>query len=121
MFDHGAPWCINSAGHPGPDDDYPDPTRHLPAGECRTLGLHVDALEGLIGSACDVEVYAARPYRFGERRSPASAPGTRLVFECFNQVTEAETRFSVSRGDALRLALHLIEEVRALDHPQRPM
>jgi hypothetical protein len=119
IFDAGAPWCINSAGHPGLDDDCPDPTRHVPADECRMLGLSVDAIEGLTGSARDLEVYAARPYLFGERREPDRSRETRFVFESVDPSTEAETRFSLSRGDALRLALHLVEVVRALDHPPR--
>lgn len=30
LFDHGAWWCVNRAGHPDPDDGYPDVERHTP-------------------------------------------------------------------------------------------
>lgn len=115
LFDYGAPWCANRAGHPGRDDDYPDPARHVPANECRTRGLWVDALAELMGTACDLEVYVAQPYRFGEVREAEEASGVRVVFDCYNQVTDVQSRFSVSRGDALRVALHLVAVVRSVD------
>src|SRR5690242_12865783 len=104
IFDYGVPWCVNAAGHPGPIDDYPNPARHVPSTECRTRSLYVDALDGLSGPACDVEVYAAQPYRFGEPRERDADPGARVVFDWYNQATDAEGRLTMTLGDALRLA-----------------
>ena len=101
-------WCINADGHPGFADDYPDPMRHIPAYECRSAGLFLDAADGLTGNSCELDAYLARPYRFGELRSVASVDETRVVFDYFGAATDTTARFSVSLGDALRLALHLL-------------
>ena len=91
IFDHGAAWCANADGHPGFDIDYPDPIRHIPAYECRTSGLFVDASDGLAGRRCDVELYAARPFKFGELRSIAGhCADTRIVFDVFGQEARCE-------------------------------
>lgn len=119
VFDHGAPWCVNAAGHPGPDDDYPDQHRHVPAGECRTRALFIDAFDALAGPGRDLEIYVARPFRFGESREAARPTDARVVFATIDQVTDAERRVSISRGDALRLALHLIAAVRLVDDAGR--
>jgi hypothetical protein len=114
IFDHGAPWCINADGHPG-NDDYPDRARHFPPYECRTKGLVVGATDGLTGPPCDLEVYAARAFRFGELRHVASPDHTRVVFDCYDETHETSPRFSVSLGDAARIAMHLLAVVQFLD------
>jgi len=116
MFDHGASWCANAVGHPGPNDDYPDPQVHLPADECRTPARYVDARSGLAGATSDLAVYAARPFRFGERRSAVDPPPTRVVFEVYSEASDTEFRFSVSIGDALRVAMSLMAIVRGIDN-----
>lgn len=115
VFDHGAAWCINADGHPGFARDYPDPMRHIPAYECRSAGLFLDVAEGLTGNSCELDAYLGRPYRFGELRSVASVDETRVVFDYFGAATDTTARFSVSLGDALRLALHLLSLVRRID------
>jgi hypothetical protein len=115
IFDHGAGWCTNAVGHPGFDVDYPDPIRHLPPYECRSSGLFVDAADGLTGRACDVEVYAARPYQFGELRSAAGHASPRIVFDVAGAGSDNTGRFSVSFGDALRIAVHVLSVVRRID------
>ena len=118
IFDHGAHWCINAAGHPGTDDNYPDATRHFPPYECRTRGLSVDARDGLHGSACDLEIYAARAYRFGELRTAAAPDDTRVSLDFYDDSPDDNLpRFSIALGDAVRVALHLLALVRSVDHP----
>ena len=119
IFDHGAPWCLNADGHPGPADDYPDPIRHLPPYECRSVGLLLDAVVSLAGSRCELDAYLARPYRFGELRSIARVDEPRVVFDCVGAATDTTARFSVTLGDALRLGLHLLALVRQIDGCER--
>src|SRR4051794_17166935 len=115
IFDHGAPWCLNADGHPGPDDDYPDQARHFPPYECRTPSLFLDATDGLTGPPCELEVYAGRAYRFGELRTAARPDHTRVVFDLYDDTNDLAPRFSITLGDALRIALHLLTVVRTID------
>jgi hypothetical protein len=119
IFDYGAPWCINAEGHPGPDDDYPDRSRHFPPYECRTNGLVIDAIDGITGPPCELEVYAAAAFRFGELREAASPDHTRVIFDCCDEASDTSPRFSVSLGDALRIAQHLTQVVRSVDNARR--
>ena len=115
IFDLGAPWCVNAAGHPGYHDDYPNRQRHFPPYECRTRGLYLDAHDGLYGPTCDLHIYIARSYQFGELREQAPPPETRIVFDLYNETSDTSTRYSVTLGDALRIAAHLLAEVRSVD------
>jgi hypothetical protein len=72
IFDHGARWCVNATGHPSRDDGYPNASLHLPPFECRTGSLGIEeARDGLSGVATALEIYLARPYRFGIPRALA--------------------------------------------------
>lgn len=119
IFDPGAPWCINAAGHPGYHDDYPNRQRHFPPYECRTRGLYLDGHDGLDGPTCDLDIYVARSYQFGELREEATPPQTRIVFDLYNETNNHSTRYSVSLGDALRIAAHLLAEVGSIDRFKR--
>src|ERR671931_910880 len=73
LFDHGWPWCVNSAAHPDPEGGYPDPHRHVPWPECRGAEMFVDGVcRDLHGEPVGVSVYSAAPFRFGEPRADAS-------------------------------------------------
>ena len=119
IFDTGSPWCVNAAGHPGYHDDYPNRQRHFPPYECRTRGLYVDAHDGLDGPTCDLDIYVARSYQFGELREEAKPPQTRVVFDLYNETNNSSTRYSVSLGDAARIAMHLLGQIRSIDNPRR--
>jgi hypothetical protein len=109
IFDHGAHWCANAAGHPG-EGDYPDPAVHIPEFECRSLAFFVDTLADLDRATTGLAIYAARPFRFGQPRAGQSTDPTRIVLD-----TELQ-RLSLSLGDALRLARFVNRLVDAVDH-----
>lgn len=115
IFDHGAPWCINADGHP--DYDYPDPELHDPAFECRTAGVAVEAMPDLAGPDHTIEVYVARPFRFGQPRGTNSVDPIRLVLAVTDGEGEIAARFSVALGDALRLARHVQRLIDVVDQP----
>jgi hypothetical protein len=101
LYDHGAQWCINAAGHPPREAGYPDPLIHVPPFECRTAGLYIDDVtEDLDSPAHGLEIYAARPFRFGEPRIARPAPSTRIVFEYLDANDEPMARFSISLGQS---------------------
>lgn len=115
IFDHGAPWCVNADGHP--DYDYPDPELHVPAFECRTIGLAFEAVPDLADAGHVIEIYVARPFRFGQPRATSQAHPARLVLEVTDAAGEITTRLSVTLGDALRLARHAVRLVDLVDQP----
>jgi hypothetical protein len=115
IFDHGAPWCINADGHP--DYDYPDPELHVPAFECRTAGLAIEAVPDLAGPGHTIEAYVARSFRFGQSRGTSPTDPIRLVLEVTDVDGEIAARFSVGLGDALRLARHVQRLVDLVDQP----
>ena len=113
VYDHGMPWCLNTAGHPDPDGGYPDPAIHLPADECRSAGLCLDGVKcDLTGPTGGLEVYAAQPFRFGELRATARDASTRMVLEFFDETGRVpSTRYSLPLGESLRLARRLSQLV----------
>lgn len=115
FFDHGAPWCINADGHPG--YDYPDPEIHVPASECRAVGLSLDARTDLAGRPRVLEAYVAQPFRFGEQRDSREADSARLLFDFVDDDMESSMRFSISLGDGLRLARHVLRLIDLVDRP----
>ena len=115
FFDRGAPWCINADGHP--EYDYPDAELHVPAFECRTFSLAVEAVPDLAGRGHTVEVYVARPFRFGQPRGASPTGPPRLVLQVTDLNGEIASRFSVSLGDALRLARHVERLSDLVDDP----
>ena len=69
-------------GHPEPDDGYPDPDRHLPWNECRTLVSYFDgARRHVDGAPLELELYAAAVFRFGTLRTAALPGETRIILE----------------------------------------
>jgi hypothetical protein len=114
LFDHGRWWCINAAGHPADQDDYPDAEVHRPWHECRSVEVDLDgACRDLIGDAVFASVYLAEPFRFGMPRTDASVTRPRLVVE-FADADEESRRFSVGLGEAARLArilAHLVDHL----------
>jgi hypothetical protein len=115
LYDHGAPWCVNAAGHPPREDGYPNPGIHVPPFECRSVSLHFDGVYAdLGGPAHGVEVYLAQPFQFGRPRTAEPAPSPRVVFEYLDKSDEPVARFSLTIADALRLALELLRLVTAI-------
>jgi hypothetical protein len=91
---------------------------HVQPFECRSAALVIDgARDGLTGSPREVELYAARPYRFGEPRGATVADQTRVVVDCINDLDDDTTRVSLTLGDALRVAAHLTRLVTSVDGP----
>lgn len=118
LFDHGAPWCVNAAGHPDPEGGYPDPNLHVPPHECRTAALWLDDIRHeLVGPPTGLAVYAARAFRFGEERMTTPSADTRIAFDRLDEPDDGSPRFSVTLGDALRIAHHLIQLVESIDNP----
>jgi hypothetical protein len=115
-FDHGASWCGNANGHPSAGRDYPHPIAHVPPFECRTAELAIeDARDGLTGDSRDLEIYAARPFRFGAPRTDTGPDAPRIVFDHRDEAGGAGGQVSVSLGDALRIACHLHALVALID------
>jgi hypothetical protein len=124
LFDHGAWWCVNRAGHPDPDDGYPDVDRHTPWDECHSItGSFADVRADLTGPPLELELYAAAPFRFGCLRAAVTDPSTspRVVLECYSDggAESRELRFSLSLGEALRLARRLKHLVDEVSYPHR--
>jgi hypothetical protein len=116
LFDHGAPWCANAAGHPDPEDGYPDPEIHRPFDECQSLILFVDnARADLAGPPYQLTLYGARPFRFGEPRDRRDIDRTRVMFDLADPADDAPPqRFSIPLAEALMLDRHLIHLVSLL-------
>ena len=115
LYDNGARWCVNAAGHPG-EDGYPDPERHLPWHECRGPEVWLEgARRDLDGEDLEVSVYLAAPYRFGQQRSPSEQAPTRLVIEAAGPGADSPAvRVSLALGEAVRLARilnHLVDQM----------
>jgi hypothetical protein len=86
----------------------------VPAFECRTAGTHLDGVRAdLDGPAHGLEVYAARPFRYGQPRAGTTPPTTRVVPDFYDQATEYTVRFSLPLGECLQLSRLL---VRLTDH-----
>lgn len=139
LFDHGAWWCANRAGHPDlddpdpdntdpndpdPDNGYPDVDRHMPSDECRAVaGSFANVRADLTGPPLELELYAAAPFRFGCLRASVTELSTtpRVVFECYSdgRTESNELRFSLPLGEALRLARHLEHLVDEVSCPHR--
>lgn len=124
LFDHGAWWCANRAGHPDPENGYPDAEGHTPWDECRSLaGSFAGVRAGLTGPRLEVEVYVAAPFRFG--RLAAEVTGVpvspRVVFECYSDgdTESSELRFSLPLGEALLLVRRLEHLVDEVSYPRR--
>lgn len=118
VFDTGAWWCVNADGHP--EYDYPDPEIHVPAHECRSVGLVLPARFDLSGRDRILDVYVARPYRFGAQRTRDDYFGDRRVLlDVLDSQAEPETRLSLTLGDGLRLARHLARLIDVVDVPPR--
>jgi hypothetical protein len=115
LYDHGAPWCINAAGHPPRENGYPNPRIHLPPFECRSISLYFDDLRAdLAGPAHGLEVYIAQPFQFGRLRTAEPAPSPRVVFEYQDEGDEPVARYSLAIADGLRLALEMLRLVTAI-------
>lgn len=113
LFDHGKPWCATAHGHPEPEDGYPDPDRHVPWNECRTLVSYFDgARHDLSGAPVELELYAAAAFQFGTLRSEAFRPDSRIVLESYvDQEGHEPVRVSLPAGEALRLARRITQLV----------
>jgi hypothetical protein len=113
LFDHGKPWCAAAHGHPEPGDGYPDPDRHVPWNECRTLVSSFDgARRDLNGAPLELEVYAAAAFQFGTPRSEALPSQTRIVLEAYvDEPGQEPIRVSLPAGEALRLARRITQFV----------
>jgi hypothetical protein len=113
LFDHGKPWCATAHGHPEPDDGYPDPDRHVPWNECRTLVSYFDGVRlDLHGMQVELELYAAAVFQFGALRSEALPTETRIVLEPYvDQPGHEPIRISLPVGEALRLARRITQLV----------
>lgn len=110
LFDHGQRWCLNAAGHPTAEQDYPDAQIHTPWNECRTREWALnDARRDLEGNPLHLSVYGAAAFRFGQSR-PTPGPKAqvaRVVVETWGASpgrTEPVARFSLSAAQTRQLA-----------------
>src|ERR1700712_85878 len=78
LFDYGAPWCADRAGHPQfQDDGYPSLNHHRT--ECRSYDGWFGALDD-DGRPGFLSAYLVRPFRFGQERG-STVDETRLAIE----------------------------------------
>jgi hypothetical protein len=117
LHDTGEPWCLNAAGHPDSDREYPDPNVHFPFDECRTRGYYIeDVRAGLTGPLLDLELYGAKPFQFGQPREATPAGRARVVLDVLSLESAGEpSRLSLPLGEALLFASQLRQLVAALD------
>ena len=98
LFDHGQRWCVNAAGHPTVDEEYPDAQIHTPWDECRTRewSLH-DARRDLDGNALDLTVYGAARFRLGQLHTACcpTADLARVVIESSGALPGVTERVAV--------------------------
>jgi hypothetical protein len=116
LYDSGSFWCAAANGHPDHNGGYPDPERHQPPFECRSLSTGFDgARVDLRGPSRGLEVYAAAPFQFGQPRGSDSAEPARIVLECYSDTSCL--RFSLPPGEALRLGRRLAQLVDLITIP----
>ena len=119
LYDHGQPWCVNADGHPDAEHGYPDPGRHLPWHECRSIELNVDgALRELDGEQLGMSAYIAAPFRFGQTRDALAPSSPRIVLESWPvDADEPAQRISLTQGEALRLARTIVRLIDGVIPP----
>jgi len=119
LFDHGKAWCATAHGHPEPDDGYPDPDRHVPWNECRSVVSYFDgARQGIDGARLELELYVAAAFQFGALRSEAAPSEARIVLEAYvDEPGQEPMRVSLPAGEALRLARRMAQLVDLVDGP----
>jgi hypothetical protein len=110
VYDHGIYWCDRRDYHPDAHAGYPHLDHYRT--ECRSHpGLFSTGRLDYAGEPADVEVYAARPFRYGQPTDQPSAAGigeTRLVLAGVPLAEhEAPVRFSLPITEARNLARHL--------------
>jgi hypothetical protein len=114
LFDYGAPWCADRAGHPQfQDDGYPSLNHHQT--ECRSYDGWFGALndEGRPGY---LSAYLMRPFRFGQQRT-STADETRLAveFEPAEDDGGPLVRCTVPASIIRNLAAHLAQTAGVAD------
>jgi hypothetical protein len=121
VYDHGRRWCINAGAHPDENEGYPDPQRHLPWDECRSVETYVDgAVASPAGDPIGVCAYLAAPFQFGQRRDNAAPLPARIVIESWAiDADHAAQRIGVTPASALHLARILTRLADELSFPSR--
>lgn len=109
IFDHGIYWCDRAGYHPEHHGGYPHPDHYRT--ECRSHpGLFPPGQLDHDGPSADIEVYAARPFRYGQQvdHPAADLTETRLILAAIpHAVDQPLVRFSLPVTEARNLARHL--------------
>jgi hypothetical protein len=109
IFDHGIYWCDRADYHPENHSGYPHPDHYRT--ECRSHpGLFPVGQLDFAGSPADIEIYAARPFRYGQRTDQPTGDliETRLILAAVPlDDGEPPLRFSLPITEARNLARHL--------------
>lgn len=109
-FDHGIYWCDRADCHPEHHAGYPHPDHYR--AECRSHpGLLSAGQLDYAGPPAVIEVYAARPFRYGQRAADQPADSlaeTRLILAAVPLGDDQlPVRFSLPIAEARNLARHL--------------
>ena len=109
IYDHGIHWCDRASHHPEHHGGYPHPDHYRT--ECRSHpGLLPAGQLDHAGPPADIEIYAARPFRYGQRAGQPAGDivETRLILAAVPlDDGEPPLRFSLSITEARNLARHL--------------
>jgi hypothetical protein len=118
IYDHGIYWCDRADYHPDAHAGYPHPDHYRT--ECRSHpGLFSTGQLDYAGPPADIEIYAVRPFRYGQPTHQLSAAGigeTRLVLAAVPLAEdEAPVGFSLPITEARNLARHLRQVADVVD------
>jgi hypothetical protein len=117
VYDHGIYWCDRADYHPDAHAGYPHPDHYRT--ECRSHpGLFSTGRLDYAGEPADIEIYAARPFRYGQRADEQAGDPTetRLILAAVPlDGDESPVRFSLPIAEARNLARHLHQVADVVD------
>jgi len=116
IYDHGIYWCDRADYHPDAHGGYPHPDHYRTECRCHP-GLFSTGQLDYAGPPADIEIYAARPFRYGQRADqPADdLTETRLILAAVPLTDEPPVRFSLPITEARNLARHLQQVADVVD------
>jgi hypothetical protein len=117
IYDHGIYWCDRADHHPDAHTGYPHPDHYRT--ECRSHpGLFSTGHLDHAGPPDDIEIYPARPFRYGQRADHpvGDLMETRLILAAVPLADgQCPVRFSLPITEARNLARHLHQVADVVD------